>query len=371
MENNNLNQPANFTSNPQTKSTPDTPASPNLDFPENPMELIALVDQFVTDTASETQKMIERTTAQVGETLQSISNHSIIKFLRDIFGAEWLMTILGEVDIEKIEANLAKLREEYPDKNPEELAQQIMLEKAWEGGKVGLITNIIPPIAAAMIGIELVATAKLQAEMVYEIAGAHGLDLREPARRGEVLAIFGLSLGTGALKAGVSFVEIIPGIGAVVGASTNAILLYALGYTACQFYAGKYKYFSPTITTDNWQQERESYWESALTQSRIMDEILVHMILASYPEKQSWEEILRTLEEVSPSSVKVVATKLENPQPLKQLLDQLSPNFASLTLSRCYYLAQLDDVITPQEQKILDALATKFNLDLASFNGNP
>ena len=87
--------------------------------------------------------------------------------------------------------------------------------------------------------IELIATTKLQTEMVYEIAFAYGLDLDEPARRGEVLAIFGLSLGADVLKTGLTVVEIVPGIGAVVGASTNAAMLYVLGQTACRFYEGK------------------------------------------------------------------------------------------------------------------------------------
>ncbi len=345
-------------------------------IPETPIEFLAFVDEFVTNTAAETQKAVERTTAQVGETLESFSQNSLVKTCKNVFGLQWLMSILGEVDIDKIEAKLARLRAKYPDSTPEELANQVILDKAWEAGKVGLVSNIIPPVAVAMLGIELALTTRLQSEMVYEIAGVYGLDLREPARRGEVLAIFGISLGTDALKTGFSLIEIIPGIGAVVGASTNAIILYALGYTACRFYEGKYKYFSPTITTEKMttpaqEKQRAEYWESALAQSRIMDEILAHMILASYPDGQSWEEILRTLEKVSPSSVKVVATKLENPQPLDVLLEQLSADFASLTLTRCYYFAQLDNVITPEEKAIIDAIAFKFNLDSPTFGQTP
>jgi uncharacterized protein (DUF697 family) len=199
--------------------------------------------------------------------------------------------------------------------------------------------------------------------MVYQIAAAYGLDLHEPARRGEVLAIFGLSLGTNVLKFGLSLVEIIPGIGAVIGASSNAIMLYALGYTACRFYEGKEDYFSGKKATKNWQQERDEYWQYALTQSKIMDQILVHMVLASYPQ-QSWSEILPALKQVSPSSVKVVANLLDKPQPLDELLEQLSPDFAPLLLGRCYGIAQLDGIVTPEEQKVIDQIVQKFDLDL-------
>ena len=98
--------------------------------------------------------------------------------------------------------------------------------------------------------------------MVYEIAAAYGLDLDEPARRGEVLAIFGLSLGADVLKTGLTVVEIIPGIGAVVGASTNAAMLYVLGQTACRFYEQK------TDQTDIslMQQNTDTDWQVALNQ---------------------------------------------------------------------------------------------------------
>lgn len=76
--------------------------------------------------------------------------------------------------------------------------------------------------------------------MVYRIAAAYGFPLADPSRRGEVLAIFGLSMvGSGVLKMGVSFAEIIPLVGTVSGAAVNATLLFALGQTACEFYEAK------------------------------------------------------------------------------------------------------------------------------------
>ena len=331
-----------------------------------PQELFVFIENWVANTTTETHKFLEQTTQHVGGTLKSITDNSMMRSLNDIFGIEWLMAILGAVDVDRVQTNLNRLKQKYPDYQLEQLAQQIILEKSWEAARIGLITNIIPPIAAAMLGIELAATAKLQAEMIYEIAGAYGLELNEPARRGEVLAIFGLSLGAGVLKSGLSLVEMIPGVGAVIGASTNAMIFYGLGYTTCQFYEGKYK--PATIDDKSSQEETEKYWQFAYSQSQIMDEILTHMILVNYPDEMSWSEILNALEKVSPSSVKVVATKLENPQPLEELLEKLSPEFASITLTRCYYLARLDGTITPQEKEILQAIADKFNIDLATFD---
>jgi uncharacterized protein (DUF697 family) len=193
----------------------------------------------------------------------------------------------------------------------------------------------------------------------YEIAAAYGLDIKEPARRGEVLAIYGLSFGGNFLKAALNFIEIIPGIGAVVGASTNAAILYVMGQIACRFYEGKHHFLSKR----RWQQEREKDWQTALAQCEVMDRILVHMVRASYPDL-SWSEILSVLKRVSPSSLKIVASNLENPEPLDKLLIQLLPDFAPIVWQRCYEIARLDGAITPEQQEILDAVSQKFDLEL-------
>jgi uncharacterized protein (DUF697 family) len=109
-----------------------------------------------------------------------------------------------------------------------------------KAGGVGLLTNFIPPVALTLFGIELAAITALQAEMIYRIAAAYGFPLNDSTRRGEILAIFALSVGgSGVLKSGLNVVELLPIIGAGVGASSNAALLYSLGYVACRFYEAK------------------------------------------------------------------------------------------------------------------------------------
>jgi uncharacterized protein (DUF697 family) len=68
----------------------------------------------------------------------------------------------------------------------------------------------------------------------------YGFAADEPTRRGEVLAIYALSVGgTGVLKTILSVPETIPAIGAVIGASSDAALLFGLGQVANQYYAAK------------------------------------------------------------------------------------------------------------------------------------
>ena len=309
----------------------------------------------------ETQKILEKTTVSTGQTLDWISANPILKAADNVIGLDWLMTFLGQVDIAKIQATVAEMRSQYPQETPDQIAHRLIVQKTWQGGRLGLLTNIIPPIAAFFLGVELIATTKLQTEMVYEIAAAYDLDLNEPARRGEVLAIFGLSLGADVLKTGLTVVEIIPGIGAVMGASTNAAMLYVLGQTACRFYQRKVS----DAQIVSMQQATDQDWQIAVNQSKVMDQILAYMVQISYPG-ENWAEVLPKVKEISPASVATIAENLDKSHDLSQLLEELIPEFAPLTLNRCYEIATSNGNITLKEQEVLSQIAIKFNLDLSA-----
>ena len=323
-------------------------------------DIISTVSSLSASVTTETQKILEKTTVSTGETLDWIADNPILKAADNIIGIDWLMTFLGRADTDKIRQTVAEMRSRYPDETPEQIANRLIVAKTWEGGRLGLLTNIIPPIAALFLGIELIATTKLQTEMVYEIAAAYNLDLDEPARRGEVMAIFGLSLGADVVKTGLTVVEILPGIGAVVGASTNAAMLYVLGQTACRFYANKAGSVDASM-----QKQTDSDWQIALNQSKVMDRILAHMVQVSYPDRD-WTEILPQIKEISPNSVDAIAENLQQSYDLTALLDELIPEFAPLTLDRCYNIAMSNGHITLEEQETLCQIALKFNLDLSS-----
>lgn len=336
----------------------------NTTFPENFLAATNdTVDSLTETLTTETQKFLEKTTASTGQTLEWIASNPILKAADNTIGLDWLMSFLGKVDVAQVEQTVSKLRLQYPDEAPSQIAHRLIIQKAWVGGRLGLLTNIIPPIAALFLGVELIATTRLQTEMVYEIAAAYGLDLSDPTRRGEVLAIFGLSLGADLVKSGLSVVEIIPGIGAVVGASTNAAMLYVLGQTACRFYEGKTSHQEVA----SMQQETDADWQIAFNQSKIMDRVLIHMVQVSYPQ-QDWKEILPTIKNISPSSVKTIALNMDQPQNLSVLLEQLLPEFAPLTLNRCYEIAKSNGEVTLEEQEVLSQIAIKFDLDMSKLN---
>ncbi|MGF1936079.1 MAG: EcsC family protein [Nostoc sp. ChiQUE02] len=320
-------------------------------------------------TTKQTHKLIEQTTQSSGQIVNRLSENWLIRRLSGVLNLNWLIGNTDIVDLEKAEAAVKKLKQKYPNESPSQIAHRIMVEKATKAGTVGLATSILPGVAVALLAIDLTATTKLQSEMIYEIASDYGLDLKDPARKGEVLAIFGLALGGGRLlkAAGLGLLRNVPLAGAVIGASSNATMIYSLGYAACRFYEAKLdestSLASPQ-TLATLKAESEQYLESAIAQQTLMDQILVHMILASHPEK-TWEEILPELKAVnlSPNSLDAIAQNIKSPKPLDVLLNQLNRDFAIPLLAQCYKIAQLDKQTTPIEQEIIEAIASKFDID--------
>jgi len=192
------------------------------------------------EVGSQAHRLVEQGTETMGKIVTPIAENPLIKYATKVPGINVLLAALGQVDVEKAEAEVEQLRRDYPLETAEQIAHRIIVDTSVKAGSIGLLTNFIPPLALALFAVDITAITALQAEMVYRIAAAYGFSLKDPTRRGEVLAIFGLSVGgSGVLKAGLSVVELLPVIGAFVGASSNATLLYSLGYAACRFYEAK------------------------------------------------------------------------------------------------------------------------------------
>lgn len=183
---------------------------------------------------------IEQGTERLGQMVTPIAEHPLTRYATKIPGIQWLMAALGQVDVEQAEREVAALRQQYPLETSEQLAHRVIVDTAIKAGGIGLLTNFIPPLALTLLAVDLAAMTALQAEMIYRIAAIYGFSVHEPARRGEVLAIFGLSSGSSnVIKSGLSVVELIPIVGTVVGTTSNAALLYSLGHIACYFYEAK------------------------------------------------------------------------------------------------------------------------------------
>lgn len=206
-------------------------------------EVTRAVETAVGPTLHQT---IEQGTETVGRLVTPIAESPMVRYATKVPGMSWLMAALGQVDVEKVQQEVEALKRQYPADTPLELAQRVMVDSAWKAAQVGLVTNFIPPVAFAASALDLGAVAALQANMIYRIAAIYGFSSTEPARRGEVLAIWGLSSsGSGVLKSGLNLVELLPGLGTAIGVTADAALLYGVGYLACQYYETKRN--GPTI----------------------------------------------------------------------------------------------------------------------------
>jgi len=354
--------------------------------PKNPPSLLDLVTKSVAEiteatfhkaldvgqeAADRTHDLLAEVTTGAGETIDSVGSNWFVRRLTRFLNLDWLLGATDSVDVSKAQSAVKKLQQEYPHESPSQIAHRIMVEKATQAGGIGLASSLLPGIALALLAVDLAATTRLQAEMIYQIAAAYGLDLKDPARRGEVLGIFGLGLGgSRVLKAvGLGLLRNVPFAGATIGASSNAAMLYSLGYAACRFYETKLK--SPqeakSKTINDLKQQSEKYLETAIAQQVVMDQILVHTIRASHPE-ETWEELLPQLQAInlSPASLKVIANDFKSPQLLATLLAQLNRDFAIPLLAQCYRIVEADGVQTPAETEVINAIARKFDLDLNS-----
>lgn len=188
------------------------------------------------------QDFVEKGTERVGQIVTPVVEHPWVKYATRIPVIKWLMAILGQVNIEEVERDVQKLKQEYPFETPAQLVQRVIQKTAWKASGVGLVTNFIPPFALALLPLDIAAVTVLQAEMIYRIAALYGLELHDPTRRGEVLAIWWLSTNSsGFVKAGFSILEIIPVLGTVIGVASDAALLTLVGNVASRYYEEKLK----------------------------------------------------------------------------------------------------------------------------------
>ncbi|MEO1069649.1 MAG: EcsC family protein, partial [Cyanobacteria bacterium J06638_6] len=222
---------------------------------------------------------------------------------------------------------------------------------------------LLPGFAAAMIAVDLAATTAIQAEMGYQIACAYGFDVHDEERKGEILSIFALALGSNkVLKTGLTYLARgIPLAGAVIGASTNAVALYAVGHAAAKYYEVKRQ--SPDNTVAIADLPPEDQLEGWTTQQVLLDQILTHVIVAGYPDTD-WEAILPQLEalSLSPASIKVIQRELDQPADLEKLLNQLDDEFALFLLAQCDRLADFDGVVTAEEQQVLETILSALSV---------
>lgn len=206
--------------------------------------VVTVLDNMTANTGnavlSRFQPFLEPVMATVGTVVGPIATLPFIQYATAVPGMRVLLAALGQVNVVEVRSQVDELRQQYPQENKRTLAQRVMAETALKAAGVGLATNFVPPVAFALTLVDIGAVAALQANMIYRIATIYGYSPTDNDRRGEVLAIWLLSSTTGGMvKSGLSIVELIPGLGAVLGIATDASLIYSVGYFACRYYETK------------------------------------------------------------------------------------------------------------------------------------
>ncbi|MEP0926760.1 MULTISPECIES: EcsC family protein [Cyanophyceae] len=206
--------------------------------------VVTVLDNMTANTGnavlSRLQPFLEPVMATVGSVVGPIATLPFIQYATAVPGMRVLLAALGQVNVVEVRAQVDELRQQYPQENKRTLAQRVMAETAFKAAGVGLATNFVPPVAFALTLVDIGAVAALQANMIYRIATIYGYSPTDNDRRGEVLAIWLLSSTTsGMVKSGLSIVELVPGLGAVLGIATDASLIYSVGYFACRYYETK------------------------------------------------------------------------------------------------------------------------------------
>ncbi|MGL6282438.1 MAG: restriction endonuclease, partial [Microcoleaceae cyanobacterium] len=322
---------------------------------------------IITQTTTEAGKLVKQVPGHVGNTINFINKNSLSQnpFLKKLMGnikVDWLLNLINQVDIVSAQNAVNNLKEAYPTETPRQIAHRIILEKAAYLGTMGLVTSLVPGLSAALLTADLAVTTAIYAETIYQIAGAYGLPLQDPTRKGEILAVFGLTLGSNyAIKAGVGLLRNIPLAGAVIGAASNAALLYSLGYVACNFYEAQVQPQNLEAGLEEIEATGEMFLQGAIAQEIITDQILVHVYLAGNPGK-TWQSVSSELAylALSPASLQVLET-LPEITPIEILLEQIQGDFAFALMAKCRAIAESDGVITPEEQQLLSLIQSKLN----------
>ncbi|MEM9219121.1 MAG: hypothetical protein AAGD25_32905 [Cyanobacteria bacterium P01_F01_bin.150] len=347
------------------------------------------IGQGIGAGASQAQTMMVNTvshaTSNAGKAVEWIHDRTHFQHLTRAIKVDWLVGIIDNVNIDSVETRIQELKQKHPTATPYQLAGRIMTKKSLLVGGSGLASSMLPGAAAAMVAFDLATTTAIQAEMGYEIAAAYGLDVQDSARKGEILAIFGLALGSSqALKTGFQYLaRNIPVAGAMVGASTNAVALYAVGHAACQFYETKLNEKTSEVLDESpstllpeandadsvepnladVETQQQKYFEEAIAQQILMDQVFAHILKAGNPDKD-WPQLMPILEDLhfNPASIQLIAQYLDNPSDFDSLIGQINPEFAIPLVAQCQKLVNADGRQTYEEKQLLTKMIEAFGI---------
>ena len=326
-------------------------------------------------------------TERAGNLTESITNHSPLRRVAKAFNLEQWLDISSHVDLEKAAQTVANLKAEFPAESNRQIARRLISQKALYAGGVGLSTSL-PGLAIPMLALDMAATSLLQAELVLQIAAVYGLDLEDPARKGEMLAVFGCVLGGNKAgkaglelfrnsplaakglnaitkvpveKIGLGVLRNVPLMGAAIGATANAAMIYALGNAACSFYEKRLNVGATDEAMKLVKRDTQLYLETSAAQKQIADQVLLHVVLAGKPATDRAELLAALCEmDFGDASIETMESGLDSPRSLEELLPQLDGEFANYVAVQARSIALMDGAVNEEEAAILGFIDRHF-----------
>ncbi|MBE9179610.1 hypothetical protein IQ268_13660 [Oculatella sp. LEGE 06141] len=145
-----------------------------------------------------------------------------------------LETAISQVDLNQVEATVKQIQQEVLEPTPEALTQRFIRRKVIEASETG----------------SWLETARLQAELIYQIAAIYGLELSDTIRKQEILNIAATNLGSSQmLKTSLPLIRYaigqVPLAGDALGMAVDwggdrlirSLMFPLLGQAACKYYA--------------------------------------------------------------------------------------------------------------------------------------
>lgn len=195
-----------------------------------------------TAAANETLHLIGQATQGLEQATNTVAQLVVTSFEKN--AQPLLEFAIEQVDLNQLEAGVNKIRQDHPEHTPLDLAHYFIGQRTIESSTTDSWVDI----------------ARFEAEMVYQVASAHGFDLQDVARKKEIIEISAAGLGSSrAIQASMFLLKFpigqIPVAGDLInmgldlgsGQAVTYLMFQFLGNEACKYYASH----SPTVSVSS------------------------------------------------------------------------------------------------------------------------
>jgi len=182
-----------------------------------------------------------------------------------------------QVNVNNINKFISILKEKFPTKTSEEIAQQVVVQQTLRITGNSAALSMIPGKLAESMGFDQAALTVAQTETIYQVAKAYAFDLGALERREEALAIFDRAFRSArqmkmSMNLGVvpilpivgGLLSAIPILGGVLNVGSDAFLISLIGDTACQLYGAIAEEKVAGEALKNFKQETQAQYKQRL-----------------------------------------------------------------------------------------------------------